>query len=244
MISATITVEDPVVAEAVQDAEAVLVKYEHYEIVGQPDYDAAGELLREIKGKMGRLNDMQKEITGPINESLKRVRALFNAPLGCLERAEGIIRRARLAFMAAQEKKRADEAARLKELAAKEEAKKKAALETKAARAEAKGDSVKAEALREQKAAVFVPAPIVAPKVERTAGIGIRKDWKARVVDPMLVPREFLVVDLVKLGKYARTMKEMARVPGVEFYAVDVEVVGRGEEDIFGRNKGDDINGL
>jgi hypothetical protein len=48
-----------------------------------------------------------------------------------------------------------------------------------------------------------------------------RRSWKWRLVKPELVPREFLVVDTVRLNKYATAMRESAHVPGVEFYPVD-----------------------
>ncbi len=58
-------------------------------------------------------------------------------------------------------------------------------------------------------------------------GISKRKDWTFEVVDPSQVPREYLLVDEVKLGKYARMEKENASVPGVRFFYTET-VVSRG----------------
>lgn len=61
----------------------------------------------------------------------------------------------------------------------------------------------------------------VVPPPPKAYGTSVRKNWKARVLDPNAVPREFLTIDDKKLGEYARTMKDQAKVPGVEFYAED-----------------------
>ncbi len=58
-------------------------------------------------------------------------------------------------------------------------------------------------------------------------GISKRKDWTFEVVDPSQVPREYLLVDEVKLGKYVRMEKENASVPGVRFFATET-IVSRG----------------
>lgn len=50
-------------------------------------------------------------------------------------------------------------------------------------------------------------------------GVSVRTIWRARVVDPDSVPREFLCPDLEALNAYARVMKQASSVPGVEFYS-------------------------
>lgn len=45
-----------------------------------------------------------------------------------------------------------------------------------------------------------------------------RKFWKFKIVDEEKVPREYMAPDEKKLGSLARTEKEKASVPGVEFY--------------------------
>lgn len=59
-----------------------------------------------------------------------------------------------------------------------------------------------------------------------TATSYVIENWKFTVTDPQLVPREFLMVDEVKIGKYARTMKADAKMPGVSFY-VEKNIGGR-----------------
>lgn len=73
------------------------------------------------------------------------------------------------------------------------------------------------DAIRESAmAARALPAEYV-PKTT-AAGTRANTVWRFRVIDPALVPREFLMIDEKKLGEHARTMKEKAQVAGVEFF--------------------------
>ena len=56
----------------------------------------------------------------------------------------------------------------------------------------------------------------------KTAGVSTRFEWRARVVDPMKVPRMFLVVDEKALAAYAKATKGKCQVDGVEFYEAPV----------------------
>jgi hypothetical protein len=63
-------------------------------------------------------------------------------------------------------------------------------------------------------------APVSVPdavKVEAPRGQSNLENWQARVVDADLIPREYLIPDLVGLGKYAKLMRSKASVPGVVF---------------------------
>lgn len=91
-----------------------------------------------------------------------------------------------------------------------------------AADRKAEAASIKAEAQVETAAAVMAPVVQIASRTEKVAGLSTRKAWKFRVVNPLLVPREFLIIDEQRLQKYAAAMKEQAQVAGVEFYTDDI----------------------
>lgn len=83
------------------------------------------------------------------------------------------------------------------------------------------GDTVAAEAVLANPTPIvprYVPAPIVPSPLTRVAGAVGKETWKARVVNINLVPREWLMVDEAALNKHAANRKQMAVVPGVEFY--------------------------
>lgn len=86
---------------------------------------------------------------------------------------------------------------------------------------EAAGDIAGAEAVLANPVPVlprYVPAPVVASSITRVGGFVAKEVWKARVVNPGLVPREWMLVDLAALNKHAANRKSMAIVPGVEFF--------------------------
>jgi hypothetical protein len=58
--------------------------------------------------------------------------------------------------------------------------------------------------------------PETTPKVE---GISGRQVWKFRIINPALIPREYLIPDERKIGQIVRAMKGETRIPGVEAYA-------------------------
>jgi len=80
----------------------------------------------------------------------------------------------------------------------------------------------KADAEAAETEAILLPAMTMydekygAPKVE-----GLRKVqevWKFMVRDPALIPDEFWMLDMVKLGEYVRTMRESTKIGGIEVY--------------------------
>jgi hypothetical protein len=128
--------------------------------------------------------------------------------------------------------RRADEANRLAREKAEREAEERQ-LEQ-AAAAEAAGDKETAQAILEQSveaapvqevAAVVIPT-MVLPKVAGEGGMIER--WHFEVADEALVPREFLMVDEKKIGRYVATMKGGAKVAGVRIWSEkDVRRVGK-----------------
>lgn len=69
--------------------------------------------------------------------------------------------------------------------------------------------------------AIAAPPPMVVLPNEVKAVQSFRRRWTFEVVTEAEVPREFCVIDTVKLGRYATAMKDSAKVPGVRFYFVD-----------------------
>lgn len=60
---------------------------------------------------------------------------------------------------------------------------------------------------------------VLAGPAARAAGTSFRTTWKFRIVDPALIPREYLIHNEQMLGALARTTKAPSTIPGVEFYA-------------------------
>jgi hypothetical protein len=70
-------------------------------------------------------------------------------------------------------------------------------------------------AAQEQK--IVAAAPVV-PQAIRVQDQTLRDNWTFDITDEAAIPREYLVPDLVKIGKVVRVMKEKAVIPGVRAY--------------------------
>lgn len=92
------------------------------------------------------------------------------------------------------------------------------------------------KASKPEQALKILDAPII-PKVYAipmaaipiTEGASFRENWKARIVDESLIPREFLIPDEKKINQIVKAMKSATRIPGVEAYAEEV-TARRGKE--------------
>jgi hypothetical protein len=73
--------------------------------------------------------------------------------------------------------------------------------------------------------AISAPAPVVVLPSFVPKDLPKRTLYKWRVVNEALVPREFLTLNEKRLTGYATSMKGAARVPGVQFYTEEIDIV-------------------
>jgi hypothetical protein len=73
--------------------------------------------------------------------------------------------------------------------------------------------------------AISAPAPVVVLPSAVPKDLPQRTLYQWRLVNLALVPREFLMLDETKLTRYAAAMKQAARVPGIDFYTKDIDIV-------------------
>ena len=153
----------------------------------------------------------------------ERKRQAEEARLAEIARKEAEAETARLvaeqkkAFEKAERERKAAEAlaAKLKE----GEAKAAALSNAKLAAARAEQAKLEAQAIRADAAAA--PTPVVV--VEKTAPtVTRRKVYKFEVRNPELVPKEYLMVDEIKIGKVVRALGEATAIPGVVVYSEQV----------------------
>lgn len=98
------------------------------------------------------------------------------------------------------------------------EAKRKAdadALEA-AAQLEKMGDAETAEMVLEE--AIQAPSPMVSvpSSLPRIQGRSSREIWTFEITDEKLIPRDYLMVDTVKIGGVVRAMRGTTNIPGVK----------------------------
>lgn len=92
-----------------------------------------------------------------------------------------------------------------------------------AAHAEQRKEPELAAAIVEE--AISAPAPVVVLPSFVPKDLPKRTLYKWRVVKAEFIPRDFLALDEKKLTAYAAAMKGAARVPGIEFYTEEIDVV-------------------
>lgn len=123
----------------------------------------------------------------------------------------------------AEEARRAAEAKALAEQLARQKAEAEAAA-AKAAALDKAGLKEEANVAMEEAVAIeqAAPAPIYIPpaKVEKAKGVSLGEDWKFTIEDPAKLPREYLVVDEVAVGRVVRALKGACSIPGVKVYSV------------------------
>ena len=209
-----------------QDALEFAKNFPNIEVVDRVTHEQACDALLRVAAKRRwwqLIVAPAKEAAHKAHRAICTMESTVDAPLANLElrlkagikeyeRREEQARRAEEERIR-EELRKAQEAQALKDA---EEATLNAAIE-----AEEKGDVKTAEAILDApipQVPVYVPPVIVPSTVTKQAGISSRENWKARVINPDLVPREFLMVDTQRLNAYAKAMKAQARVPGVEFY--------------------------
>lgn len=198
-------------------------------ITDEHSYHAAAELLlgiKDLRKKIAETFDPHCRRAFEAHRALTKEKADAEAPL---TQAETIIKNAIRLFDAEQDRIRreqqriADEAARV---AAETEALERAA----ALEAEGKAygdDAMVAEAhaiIETPVTAVAAPVVKMTPKV---AGITMRKTWTFRIVNPNLVPRQYLVIDESKVRGVVRSLGQAANIPGVEVYEETSVAAGR-----------------
>jgi len=165
------------------------------------DMPMATDLLGRIKSIGKRITEAKETITKPLNEALKNARSFFSPVESEYEKAERIVKTKMLDFQ------------RLETIKA-------------AKKAEVLAKKVEYGKMTFEKAAEKITA--VAPKkvVESEhSTVQFRTVKEVVVVDESLVPREYLVLDMVKIRKVA--------LAGVEIPGVKVEE----KQTIAGSNK-------
>jgi hypothetical protein len=187
-------------------------------IKSHDDYVKAGEILLVIKDLRKEIDSFFDPICKKAFETHKEAVAQKKRADAPLVEAEGIIKPRISTWNAEQERVRQAEERRLQEIARKEE------IDRKLAEAIAAPVEEQETILNEP---VYV-APVIVPKaVPKVQGVSMSKRWTFKIDDEAKIPREYLSVDLIKIGAVVRALKDQAKIPGIRIYAEDVVMAGR-----------------
>jgi hypothetical protein len=125
-----------------------------------------------------------------------------------------------------EERQKADEFRKKAEEASAEERRKLLAQANTAER-RAGAAEAKEEAAKEEAAAIIAPTVAVSEPSAKVSGISTAKIWKFRIVNPDLIPRNFLVPDEKAIGTVVKALGERANIAGIETYQEDSMRAGR-----------------
>lgn len=173
------------------EARDALSSFREFQILSKDDLDFAAQMLAEVKGNIKRLEERKQEITKPINDALKSIRALFKAPLDFYEECEAVLK-----GKLAQVHERA------------EQEKRAALLEAREAAREGDSEGTSEALAKLDEAAKF-------PEVD---GVQYRSQWRFEITDPEAVPREYCAPDLKLIGAVVAHRKQATDIPGVRVY--------------------------
>jgi transcriptional regulator of heat shock response len=206
-------IENTEVKEVTTLALSVPDQAKQISIKTMDDYVRAGEIMLTIKAIRKKITETFKPIKQKMDAAKQEVLDQERAADAPLKEAESWLSPQIITWNREQERIRQEEEARLREIARKEEEERQL---QEAILAEQSGQKEEAEAII---SAPVQAAPVVVPKaVPKVAGMSIRDNWKFRITNEKLIPREYLKVDEVKIGQVVRAMKSAANIPGVEVY--------------------------
>lgn len=187
-------------------------------------FSLGGEMLLEIKRRSKVVEERFAEPVSLAHKAHKALTSLRDSVLGPFKQAEITIKGKLGVYQQEVERKRQQEAERLRKQA---EAKAEA---DRIAKAEEQMDKGDLEGCKQTLEAPIAPVVITPPTPEppKVAGVSFREDWKYEVVNPDLIPREYMMVDEIKLRRIVKAMgKAASNIPGIRVYAEKVVSAGR-----------------
>lgn len=202
------------------------------DITSQKIYDSCNVTLKQIKSGIKSLDDKRKELTKPINQSIKNINAMFKVPIRKLKGFEHLIKSKMLSWIQEieriqrEEQRKQEEAerkARQKKLAEEAEAMRKAEEARRTGNKEAaKKEEMKAFLVSQKK--IDEPSPAIYVPVSKGQGTYTVKSYQVEIVDNEMAIRslidmgmyEFLSIETGKLNKLVNLQDGKTLVKGIK----------------------------
>lgn len=185
-----------------------------YAVRNQETYNGAAILKKSLSVFKSKIKNFFDPIVNKTNEAYKEAKINRKSQVDPIESAELILRQKCKDYEDLKEKERLvlqeKENTRLKD-----EADQRVKDEDEFSKAQGLDETEAPE----QEEPATPPAEVkVKPIFERQTGLGIQRKWQYRIVDETKIPREFLKLDLVKIGESVRRSKDKTEIAGVEAY--------------------------
>lgn len=191
-------------------------------VLDEADYKLAAAKRKQCRELVAKLEETRKIYTAPLDAEKKNRMAFFAKLAAPLEEASKELMCELGKYDREQERKRAEEQRKLEAVI---RAKAKADAEAAALIAIKQGKEELAERVLERAAAEPVAVPQLAPaKPIAGTGMSYRDEWRAEVVSPEQIPREFLMPDEKKIRAIVRETKGNLRILGVRIWCDKIPV--------------------
>lgn len=199
--------------EVEQQSLAIPTRAEALVVDSAAAYEVAAGFLRDLKTVRKRVDETFDPSIRKAHEAHKAAVALKKQFTDPLDAGERIIKGKITGYLSAEERRRREEELKLQAEAQQRAEEARIAEAVALEQAGYQGAAEQAIATPVKAAPVLLPP--AAPKV---AGLSKRENWTFRVVDPALIPREYLMIDETKVRGVVRAMKGETRIPGIEVY--------------------------
>lgn len=191
------------------ESKTVAEQVKNLKIIDQISYERAATIkvsLTSLRKKIKIFFDPMVEKSKASYDEIRNKRDVFLDPTVELEDELKI-------KLKSYERKKEQEAEEARRKAEEERQRKQAEEKAKAKEeAEVLGVDVSEVEVKE----VEIEQPL--PTIDKVVGLGLRRNWKARVIDKSKLPLEYLVPDMVALNAQARKLKKEFNVSGAEAY--------------------------
>lgn len=178
---------------------------------------AAYDLIKSAKSFFDELEDKRKQMVMPYNDYVKSINGMFKPLTDRLKNIDELCRSHLRPYLTAKEKARQEEQARIEEQNAKVLEKQNKKIE----KAVAAGKDVTTMAPANIQS---VPVAVKTTTTENGTKSTVRMVTKWRLVDINKVPREYLVVDNVKMNA---AIKIFPTIAGIEVYQEAAPSIGK-----------------
>lgn len=213
---------NPEVQKLEVEATGLLAQAKQYIIKTAEQFQAVGEELKRIKTVKKQVDELFDPIIKKAHEAHKAAVASKKQLTDPLDMAEAALKKSILTYNQEQQRLAEIEQAKLRAEAEEKARKEREKLEAQALKALEKGKAEAAEELLQQAEETIAFVPIVQAATEKVSGISTKTTWKARVIDPKLVPAyhgdfELRKIDQGQLDRIAKMTGGSTTIPGVKF---------------------------
>ena len=192
-------------------------------VTDDASFSRGGEMLIEIKRRMKNVEDRFADPVSLAHKAHKALTALRDSVLSPFNQTEKTIKGKLGTYQMEVEKKRREEADRLRRQA---EAQAEADRIAKAEKQMDEGDLKGCEQTLASPAAP-IAVHVETPEPPKVAGVSFREEVKFEITDPDAIPRNLCTPDEKKIRNWVKAMGKATNIPGVRIWTEKVVSAGR-----------------